>query len=787
MHSIADALTSLRQHFGFADFREGQREVITAVLEGKDAVVVMPTGSGKSLCYQLPAMMFSGATLVVSPLIALMKDQVDALRVRSLPATFINSSIAEREQWARIDALRQGQFKLVYVAPERFRSSRFLEALKSISVSLFAVDEAHCISTWGHDFRPDYLRLKHVIQALNANKGNVQTVALTATATPYVRSDIIQQLGLKEAQTFVSGFDRPNLTIDVVHTEKEREKVARIKRLAKTYDGSGIIYASTRKAVEQVALQLQGQGLSVSAYHAGMGDALRVRAQEDFMAGRTQMIVATNAFGMGIDKPDIRFVAHYQMPGSIEAYYQEVGRAGRDGLPSSCVLLFNYADKNTHDFFIEGSYPNAEVIREVYNALVATGLKRIELSASEIAKRTGARNEMAVQSSLYLLERAGHIQRVASFVNSGGRGSAGNPPWNARTGTTGAAPALTAAESTAGNAPRRTRGIVMLDSVPATKLRVMPDDVERRAALERRKLREIIEFCYTESCYRAHILDYFGDRHHPRQCGSCGNCSSHSAARTPLTTADMLSDTVVRGPNGKDGRATSRLAVPRALTEDELLRVRKILACASRMRGRFGKNMLAGTLRGSAAKNVMQAHLNELSTYGLLKDMRQDDILAYIDALCAAGCLRISPGEYPTVSITEFGTRVMREQERVELSLTDEGLAKDEEEPLLPSTALQTYTLFRNGHSVEEIAMQRNLVTKTIEGHLIDCMSAGLTVDISKLVSDSDRTQIEKAIAAHGADKLKPIREALPENITYNMIRFVVAKHRQLSKIGKAT
>ena len=331
MHSIADALTSLREHFGFADFREGQREVIAAVLEGKDAVVVMPTGSGKSLCYQLPAMMFSGATLVVSPLIALMKDQVDALRVRSLPATFINSSIAEREQWARIDALRQGHFKLVYVAPERFRSSRFLEALKSINVSLFAVDEAHCISTWGHDFRPDYLRLKQVIQALNENKGRVQTVALTATATPYVRSDIIQQLGLKEPPTFVSGFDRPNLTIDVVHTEKEREKVARIKRLAKTYDGSGIIYASTRKAVEQVALQLQGQGLSVSAYHAGMGDALRVRAQEDFMAGRTQMIVATNAFGMGIDKPDIRFVAHYQMPGSIEAYYQEIGRAGRDG------------------------------------------------------------------------------------------------------------------------------------------------------------------------------------------------------------------------------------------------------------------------------------------------------------------------------------------------------------------------------------------------------------------------------------------------------------------------
>ena len=781
MHSIADALTSLREHFGFADFREGQREVIAAILEGKDAVVVMPTGSGKSLCYQLPAMMFGGATVVVSPLIALMKDQVDALKARDLPATFINSSIAEREQWARIDALRQGHFKLVYVAPERFRSSRFLEALKSISVSLFAVDEAHCISTWGHDFRPDYLRLKRVVQALNGTGGGAQTLALTATATPYVRSDIIQQLGLREPQTFVSGFDRPNLTIDVVHTEKEREKVARIKRLAKTHDGSGIIYASTRKAVEQVAMQLQGQGLSVSAYHAGMGDSVRVKAQEDFMTGRTQMIVATNAFGMGIDKPDIRFVAHYQMPGSIEAYYQEIGRAGRDGLPSFCILLFNYADKNTHDFFIEGSYPSAEIISNVYNALVSTRLKRIELSAPEIAKRAGARNEMAVQSALYLLERAGHIQRVAA---SAGTASVRGPQPGSPAGVLDS-PAAVATDSTGSNPPRRTRGIVMLDSAPATKLRVTPSDVERRAALERRKLREMIEFCYTEYCYRAHILDYFGDRHHARQCGTCGNCAPHTAARTPLASAEMLSETRAPGLNRRDPGAISRSTAPRALTDDENLRVRKILACASRMKARFGKNMLAATLRGSTAKNVMQAHLNQLSTYGLLKDMRQDDIMLYIDALCGARCLRVSSGEYPTVSITDLGDRVMREQERIQLALTDNGLVKDQEEPLLPNTALQTYTLFRNGHSVEEIAGQRNLVTKTIEGHLIECISAGLPVDISKLISDSDRTQIEKAIAEHGTEKLKPIRDSLPESITYNMIRFVVAEHRRLPGTAK--
>jgi len=619
MHSLTDAVASLRQHFGFEDFREGQREVIGSILEGKDAVVVMPTGSGKSLCYQLPALILDGVTLVVSPLIALMKDQVDALQARGLPATFINSSISDTEQRARIDALRRREHKLVYIAPERFRSSRFTSTLQQIPISLFAVDEAHCISTWGHDFRPDYLRLRSVIRSL----GTVQTLALTATATPYVRSDIIQQLGLNKPQTFVSGFDRPNLSIEVVHTEKVREKITRIRSLATQNPGSGIIYASTRKAVEEVGSKLKALDLKVSLYHAGMTDAQRVKAQDEFMSGRTQMIVATNAFGMGIDKPDIRFVVHYQMPGSIEAYYQEIGRAGRDGLPSTCVLLFNYADKNTHDFFIEGSYPDISVVKQVYDTLAATELRRIELSTSEIARRISERNEMAVQSALYVLERAGHIQRTAPALNRGARGA------------------------------QQGRSILMLDSVPATQLRVDPRDVSRRGELERRKLRAIIDFCYSDYCYRAHILNYFGDRNHARECGTCGNCQ-------PKTTVPSYEPEPVRIPSDSS---------PRALSEDELLRVRKILACAKRMNGRFGKKMLVSTLRGSAAKQVLTAHLNELSTYGLLKDMANDELETYIDALITSGCLKVKGGAYPTISTTEFGDRVMREQERVELAL----------------------------------------------------------------------------------------------------------------------
>src|SRR5688500_1210555 len=414
MTHMDEALLALRKYFGFDGFREGQPEVISAILEGHDTVVVMPTGGGKSLCYQLPALMKEGVTVVISPLIALMKDQVDALQARGLPATFINSSVDFEEQKERIAGVRRGDFKLLYVAPERFRSGHFVETLQRAEISLLAVDEAHCISSWGHDFRPDYLRLKTFLERI----GRPQTVALTATATPYVRSDIIEQLSLRDPRAFVSGFDRPNLSIGVVHTEREREKITRIRQLADDFAGqSGIIYASTRKAVEAVTARLRAAKLDVVAYHAGMTDDERVRAQDEFMSGRTQMIVAANAFGMGIDKSDIRFVTHYHMPGSIEAYYQEIGRAGRDGRPSVCLLLFNYADKRTQDYFIEGSYPQPELIAKVYEALAGTGQQRIELSTKEIAARAGVRNEMAVQSALITLEKAGHIERGAAGEN----------------------------------------------------------------------------------------------------------------------------------------------------------------------------------------------------------------------------------------------------------------------------------------------------------------------------------------------------------------------------------
>jgi ATP-dependent DNA helicase RecQ len=859
MPFLEQALAALHEYFGFEDFREGQREVIISILEGHDTVVVMPTGGGKSLCYQLPALMKAGATIIVSPLIALMKDQVDALAARNLPATFINSSIAFEEQKARIQGVRRGEYKLVYVAPERFRSAHFVETLRSIDVSLFAIDEAHCISQWGHDFRPDYLRLKHAIEEI----GRPQIAALTATATPYVRSDIIEQLSLHEPRAFVSGFDRPNLSINIVHTQKEREKINHIKMLAASNKGSGIIYTSTRKAVEQVTSRLRSAGLNVVGYHAGMDEASRTNAQDDFMSSRTQMIVATNAFGMGIDKPDIRFVAHYHMPGSIEAYYQEIGRAGRDGLPSTCVLLFNYADKRTQDYFIEGSYPPPETVARVYQALAATNLKRIELSISEIAARAGIRNEMAVQSALIILEKAGHIERGSSNENRASlrlqvkpheaRARVGERDTKGRQTLFGllggfdlnervdieldvsefaesmgldvatvrrALSQLSAAGILAYNPARRTRGVLMLDERPANNLRIRPQEIARRAALEQRKLREIISFCYTESCYRAFILDYFGDKHHATNCGTCGNCTRPATVpKSPINAVPLdeptdfddfirehvpialdLEQQLDEQARFKRARQEAEEAAiaqsgaisitqARALTDEESLLVRKILACAARMNGRFGKGMLASVLRGSRARPVLQAGLEQLSTYGILDDMTQEELMTYIDALVAAGCLKVTGGSYPTVSLTLLGGDVMRERTSVELALSETSLSAlattsfSSATPVLKSpkakavsTVDETYALYNEGLSIEEICARRGLTEMTVEKHLAECIMQGRPFDLARHVTDSDRALIEDAIAEVGSSFLRPLRDALPPRINYRMIRFVVAE-----------
>jgi ATP-dependent DNA helicase RecQ len=346
----AEAAHILQEKFGYDHFRTGQDQAIERVLADENTLVVMPTGGGKSLCYQIPALMLPGLTVVVSPLIALMKDQVDALNDNGIPATFINSSIDFREIDERLRQAAAGEVKLLYVAPERFESEQFVDELNDIKISLLAIDEAHCISQWGHDFRPSYLSLAAVPERLVSHPA---VIALTATATPRVAQDIRQRLHIPDDGMVNTGFARDNLSFQVVRGQDEDRYLAEYLKL--NQDQSGIIYVSTRKEVERLYTFLSRKKLPVTRYHAGMNDAERAQNQEDFLFDRSPIMIATNAFGMGIDKSNVRFVIHAQVPKDLESYYQEAGRAGRDGLPSEAILLFKPADVQLQHFFIEQS------------------------------------------------------------------------------------------------------------------------------------------------------------------------------------------------------------------------------------------------------------------------------------------------------------------------------------------------------------------------------------------------------------------------------------------------